>query len=193
MPVIARLALALALLPAVAGAETKLEPWQVIGTVTAEWNGDGLQDRAILSYDPDGMITNLSIYFGTREGGFKPDTELVDEVWMGSMWGMQPDLSLKDDGTLVVASRNIGMGRNRWENTIDVAYRNGVFVVTGFATSYYDTLDLQGGGDCTVDFAAGRGTFTDVEGRETPFETAGGVIPLLKWSYVDAPSACWPE
>ncbi len=192
-----RIFFALLLLPALAHAETRLEPWQVIGTVTADWNDDGRQDRAILGYDPDGMVTTLSLYLGDDTGGFTLTAELVDEIWMGSLWGMQPDLSLDDDGTLVVSSRNIALGRGRWEDTLRVGYDGSDFIVTGYSTDYYDTMNLEtGSGDCVVDYGAGSGvfgTFRDTTRLETPFTFPARTVLLENWTYDDVPSDCHPD
>ncbi len=192
-----RIFLVALLLPAHAHAETRLEPWQVIGTVTADWNDDAQKDRAILGYDPDDMVTTLSLYLGDDTGRFTLSAELVDEIWMGSLWGMQPDLSLDDDGTLVVSSRNIALGRGRWEDTLRVGYDGSDFIVTGYSTDYYDTMNLEtGSGDCVVDYRAGSGvfgTFRDPERLETPFTFPARTILLENWTYDDVPSDCHPD
>jgi hypothetical protein len=41
------------------------------------------------------------------------------------------------------ALAEFGDRSNRWEQTLTIAYRNDQFVVAGYTTDYYDTIDTQ--------------------------------------------------
>lgn len=151
-----RLFLFLLFLPALAIAENKVEPYRVLSVVTADWNGDGRKDRALLVGNPEAATASLYIYLGTREG-FDAVEFIPAFVWSGSMWGQQPGLTVSESGSLLVHSLNIGMGRNRWEQTLTIAYRDARFVVAGFTFQYHDSLDPEDHGFCDLNLLTGRG------------------------------------
>lgn len=69
-----------------------------------------------------------------------------------------------------VISQNYGIGRNRWEQTLTLAYREGAFVLAGFTYNWYDSLDLENSGTCDVNLLTGKGVLET--GNETVTETS---------------------
>jgi len=77
-------------------------------------------------------------------------------VWQGQMFGTQPSLDVNARGSLLIHSQNDAIGRNRWRETITVAYREGQFVVAGYTYTSRDTLDLDNTTSCDMNFLTGQ-------------------------------------
>lgn len=128
--------------------------WDV---VNADWNEDGRVDKALLVINPDDSSqVDLYVYL-SGENGLLLDTYVPAVVWQGEMFGTQPDLDVNARGSLLIHSQNEAIGRNRWHETITVAYREGDFVVAGYTYTSRDTLDLDANFSCDVNLLTGQG------------------------------------
>ena len=172
------------LLPTAAVAQPRMiEPWQVIASITADWNDDGLQDRAVLYQIPDDTSASLVLYLGDsdtydlREAAFAPEI-----VWSGEMWGQRPEMMLLENNSLQLRSMNESIGRNRWHETLTIAYRGKRFVVAGYTFASYDTLDLDAGGVCDVNFLSGRAEVAPVTGSPLTLNVAAGAVAFEDWN-----------
>lgn len=152
-----RLLLILLLLPTMAIAKPRMVfPGNVLSVITADWNGDGQKDRAVLINNPVEGTADLYIYIGA-DGGFFEQTYAPNIVWSGSLWGQQPSLELNDAGSLLVLSTNHGMGRIRWFQALTIAYRDENFVMAGFTYDYYDSIDPEDTGECDINLLTRSG------------------------------------
>ncbi len=127
-----------------------------IVSVSADLNGDGLTDRAELVMIDKGGMADLLIYTGQTDGSQSLSATSREYVWVGGI-GQQPELSATERGSLQVISMNEAIGRDRWRQTLTVAWRDGAFVLAGITYSWYDTLDLANAGTCDVNLLTGRG------------------------------------
>jgi len=185
-----RYILFLLLFPSVLFAQERMvSPADVLSVITADWNHDGHMDRAVLIENREMGGADLIIYIGTKDGMVE-DTYAAQIAWQGGMWGQQPSLSLSDSGSLLLHSLNSSIGRDRWENTLTIAYRNEVFVVAGFTYSYYDTLDHDNNGYCDLNLLTGRGVVAlngDAE-QEIDGIAFGGYVS--EWHMENFPGEC---
>jgi hypothetical protein len=101
------------------------------------------------------------------------------------MAGTIPSLQVNPQGSLVVSSENIGIGRNKWEQKLTIVYRNNEFIVAGLTYSSRDTLDPKAGGNCDVNFLSGKGT----RGGK-PFALTGKPPRLADWADESLPKEC---
>jgi len=70
-------------------------------------------------------------------------------------------LEVTPSGSLTVTTSNYGIGRNKWEQTLTIAWREGAFRVAGLTHSAFDSLDPEGGGClCDVNLLTGKGVTT---------------------------------
>jgi hypothetical protein len=104
----------------------------------------------------------LHLVLGRRSGsGVAFDAPVIkpDLVFNGAMAGQQASLEAGRGGSLRVLSLNEGIGRNKWTQTLTIAFRKDRFVVAGLTYATYDTLDLDDPASnytCDVNFLTGR-------------------------------------
>jgi hypothetical protein len=157
----------------------------VLAEVTADLNGDGVKDRAVLLHEVDGDDVDLAVYLSA--GGKLPAQPSLYKAafgWTGDMDGTKPEISVNKAGSLVVLFQNDAIGRDRWSRRFTIAFRGGVLVVAGYDDEARDTLDPHGGGNCDLNFLSGRGTRNG-----KPIKLAGPV-PLSAWTDQSAPPSC---
>jgi hypothetical protein len=157
----------------------------VLSAVTLPFNNDGAMDRAVLVNNEDGA--DLYLFLADDSTPSTPKLALVKKnfVWSGGMWGSLPSLSTNGKGSLIVKSENMAVGRNKWEQSLTVARRNGVFVVIGVSYTAYDTLDPKAGGTCDINLATGKGARNGKPVTMTP-----AMIKVADWSEDNMPKAC---
>ncbi len=111
----------------VARAEPRLQ--DVLSAVTLSFGDDGAFDRAVLTQNGDAGA-DLTIFRAVPPpdgavAALKPTLVKKDVAWSGRMWGTLPSLSVNGKGSLVIASANDAIGRNRWTQTLTVVLRGG--------------------------------------------------------------------
>ncbi len=86
------------------------------------------------------------------------------------------DIKALGNGSIAVTSQQNAIGRNRWEQTLTIAYRNGDFVVAGYTYNYYDTLDPDAAGKCDYNVLTGKAMVND-----KPAKVAPRTIKIQDW------------
>ncbi|CAN7401119.1 hypothetical protein LJR030_004146 [Rhizobium sp. LjRoot30] len=167
-------ALAVATCASVAFAAEPIAPERIIDAVTGDWNKDDQSDLALLVAPPEGEDM-IGIYIYVRDKDhplLKLVAEAPGKIWGNSslegMFGQDPSLTALPNGSLAVHSQNSGIGRNRWEQQMTLAYRNGDFVVAGYTYNDYDTLDPDAGTNCDYNVLTGKAKVNDKELRVEP-------------------------
>ena len=90
-------------------------------------------------------------------------------VWGSSiMFGQEPSVSTRENGSLMISSQNSSIGRERWAEDLTVIYRQDQFLVAGYSYSHYDTLDPDASGGCDLNLLTGKGV---VNGKDIRFES----------------------
>ncbi len=185
-----RLLFALLLLPALASAQSLIRPWQVLSSVTNDWNEDGWMDRAVLGYAPDDGETVLWIYQG-GDTGFALVAEARGMIGIPAGEVPPPDMFVTERGSLQIISESDAGGRNFWSEVITIAYRKGKFVVAGYTSTNYDTINPSLTGTCDVNFLARKGELTDADEQTTAFTLDTPATPVDRWSIAGVPDACY--
>ena len=162
------------------------------GAAVAEWgatevssdlNGDGYSETFTLIDTGEGTV-NLQI---TGTGG--PWIIANNIAWKGGP-GQEPMLELAPNGSVRLISMNEAIGRNRWFQTLTIAYRNGAYRVAGFTYSWYDTLNLEDTGECDLNLLNGRGFLTVNEVKRS-VRTTQSALPVTDWTDVTPiPDVC---
>ena len=149
-------------------------------SVAADLDGDGAAEVYSLLDNGTGTV-DLSVE--TASGV----TTFPAVAWTGGMAGQEPDLALGPSGSLLLTSRNDSVGRDRWTQTLTLAYRDGALKVAGITYARQDTLDLEAGwGTCDLNLLSGRGVVERPGGRHEV--TVPGPAPLLSdWQESDLP------
>jgi hypothetical protein len=166
------LALLLALLPLPALAQM----------VASDLNGDGRPERfSVIIHDG---IADLQI---ENTGGGVVIAE--NTVWSGGI-GQQPELSIAPNGSVLLTAMNESIGRNRWHQTLTIAFRRGTYMVAGYTYDWYDTLDLDQYGVCDVNLLNGKGELRVGNAPKQSFRTALRALPVTAWAEGTAPPEC---
>lgn len=151
-----------------------IAPERIIDAVTGDWNKDGKSDLAVL-VGPKEKGDDIGILIYLRDADhdlLKPVANAPAKVWgnasLDGMFGQDPHLEALANGSIAVHSENSGIGRDRWEQTLTLAYRNGAFIVAGYTYSHYDTLDPDAGGTCDYNVLTGKATVGSKERKNDP-------------------------
>jgi hypothetical protein len=161
---------------------------RVLSAVTLSFSQNGETDRAVL-VENDDAGADLYIYLNldpaNSKGVVKPALVKKNAAWSGAMWGSRPSLDVNEKGSLLVKSANEAIGRDRWSQTLTVAYRNKEFVAAGLTREARDTLDPKAGGSCELNFLSGKG-----KRNGKAVEIPSRPITLAEWSDERLPKEC---
>jgi len=163
---------------------------QILDEITADFSGDGIADFATLTQD-DEVSATLHLYLGQPDGSFVLNTQAPALVWSGpAVSGQQPVLQVSPYGSLLVTAMNEAIGRDRWYETLTIAWRRGGFLIAGYTYQWYDTLNVENTGKCDINLLNGKGELLRGErmGKQT-FSTNLRAMPVAEWSG-KIPSEC---
>lgn len=148
-----------------------------------DFTGDGKTDRAILHEDKLGEgLLHLTLSQGVEH-------TLENFVWIGGI-GQEPRLELTKHGSLLVISENSAIGRNRWEQVLTLAFRDGAMRVAGYTFRWYDTLNLDDIGTCDLNLLSGNGEITlGQDDKTTRITVQTRALPVTDWPE-DMPAEC---
>ena len=178
--------MALLLCPLAHADESVIRPEKILGVVTADWNDDGHFDRAVLVESAtESDQADVLIYLSESFEKMRLAVNKKNIAWRGALWGTLPAIETTGQQSLVIASANDSIGRNRWNQKITLVYRNNAFLVAGYTHSERDTLDPAFESDCDVNFLTGKGLK-----KGKPFTLDAKPIALTEWSDANVPSAC---
>jgi hypothetical protein len=181
---------ALTLVSSAAAAE-RIDPASIIRAVTGDWNGDGESDLALLVAPPEaGDDIGIYLYLQDKEHALlRLVTTAPGKVWgngrLDGMYGQDPSIEALPGGSIAVHSQNSAIGRNRWEQTLTIAYRNDQFVVAGYTYSDYDTIDNDDNGQCDYNVLTGR---VSRDGKASKVD--GKTIAITYWDDAVGRKAC---
>jgi hypothetical protein len=162
----------------------------IVAAVTGDFNKDGALDLALLVRGSDEM--DLRFFLQDKDGLYlKPAGVALGKVWGTAQpdgtVGQEPELKALPNGSIQVITKNDAIGRDRWNQTLTLAYRNTDFIVAGFTYSYYDTLEPDNNGECDLNVLTGKGVASKPDGK-------GGYIKLQISAKPDfAPFKDWPD
>jgi len=168
---------------------------RIVSVATGDLDGDGARDAALLvAPDPDGTDDHALVVLrgtGFDEGAMEPWLSYPNAAWGGTglVVGNRPSVDFTASGSLMLTSGNAAIGRNRWNQTVTLAWRDERLLVAGFTYSFYDTLDPDANGGCDVNILTGNGVSTD-NGRESRVSLDGQRLELGTWLAAGAPILC---
>ncbi|NBO18628.1 MAG: hypothetical protein EBV03_05250 [Proteobacteria bacterium] len=153
-------------------------PENIIRKFSYDWNKDGTPDHAIIvTVSKTNELQQELRFYLSGAGGIQL-VEAHPGNWVGSDDSViSTDFSLTPRGSLDINSGNTAWGRDRWSETLTIAYRGGQFVVAGYTYSAYDTLDLDKSFICEVNLLTGKGTL-----NQKNFNTTAKPIPFKDWN-----------
>ena len=177
------------LLPAVAAA-ADFPADRIVAAASGDWNRDGAMDLAIIarpaedSGDDNGLYVYLADATASR---LELVLSLPNSVWGGlTLYGQEPELAALSNGSFTLSTKNDAVGRDRWRQTLTIAYRNTDFIVAGYTFSGYDTLGPDSAGrECDLNVLTGKGK---MNGR--PVAGKPSFALLRTWKDSDGQTAC---
>jgi hypothetical protein len=136
---------------------TTISPDQIFSVATGDWNKDDAQDAVVMIETSDQEFDVL-FYLTDKNQRLKLHDYVKSMVWGATtMYGQEPFVSTRENGSLMITSQNSAIGRDRWEENLTIVYRQDQFIVAGFSYTYYDTLDPDSGGVCDLNLLTGKG------------------------------------
>ncbi len=148
---------------------------EIVGeSVSLDLDKDGTAETFWLENNGDGTV-NLR----ARDTGYG-DFTVEDIAWIGGP-GQIPILGQSPAGSLTVTAMNIGIGRNRWESMITIAYRRDRYRVVGLSYGFYDSLDLDSNGTCDLNLLTGRGVVVENE-VQRDITAPIPALPVFAWT-----------
>ena len=138
-----------------------LNPSELFSVTTGDCNADNADD-AVLITNKNQEQFDVLFYVTDEHQRLQLHTYVPDMVWGSSvMFGQEPAVSVRQNGSLLLTSQNSAIGRHRWEQGVTIAFRDSKFKVLGFSYIHYDTLDNDAYGSCDLNLATGRGVVDD--------------------------------
>ncbi|RDJ13863.1 hypothetical protein [Rhizobium grahamii] len=171
----------------------QIDPARIIDATTGDWDGDGHEDLALLVAPADDASDDqIGIYLYLRDS----DHELLrlsltapDKIWGSTnadgVFGQEPSLKAIGRSSIAIHSQNSAIGRDRWDQTLTVAYRNKQFVVAGYTYNHYDTLDPNAAGSCDYNALTGK---LQKDGKDVKAEPR--VLPIAEWNDESGQAIC---
>ena len=166
-------------------------PERIIDAATGDWNKDDNQDLALLVGPEDGG-QDIGIYIYVRDKDhplLKLVTQAPAKIWgtstLDGFFGQEPSITALPSGSIAVTSQNSSIGRDRWEQTLTLAYRNGDFVVAGYTYTSYDTLKPDDGMKCDYNVLTGKVKRNDVASKVAP-----RFVTIQDWTDDTGPGPC---
>lgn len=157
-----------------------IDPDRIAAAATGDFDKDGTNDLVLLVAPPEsaGNEDHSAYLFLTGETGKLELKEIVPNLVWGAyeMAGQNASLEALPNGSFVIISHNDGIGRDRWEQRLTVAYRNNEFAVAGYTYTAYDTLNPDASQACDINMLTGKGKAND-----KPVAIPGKLIYLRDW------------
>lgn len=179
------------LLPAMGVLAQSFPAERIISGASGDWNKDGATDLALLvAPGSDDEVIGIYLYVTESDRGLlKLVTSAPDKVWGNSrldgFYGQDPAITALANGSIAVMSQNSAIGRNRWERTLTLAYRENRFIVAGYTYTYHDTLDPDGSGSCDYNVVTGK-----LKHDETAQSVAPRTVSVEDWTDEIGSKAC---
>ncbi|MXN52033.1 hypothetical protein GR158_12970 [Shinella sp. AETb1-6] len=133
---------------------------RIIAMASGDWNKDGTADLAVIATpENDGDDNGLYVYLAKpNESRLTVALSLPNTVWGSlTLFGQEPELAALANGSFTLSTKNETIGRDRWRQSLTIAYRNFDFIVAGYTFTSYDTLNPDGGQECDLNVLTGKG------------------------------------
>ncbi|QRM55027.1 hypothetical protein [Sinorhizobium sp. BG8] len=162
---------------------------RIVAAAGGDWNKDANPDLALIAKPEEGSDDDNGIYIYINKGDEKRlelVTALPNKVWGNyAMFGQEPELAALANGSIAITTKNDAVGRDRWRQTLTVAYRNFDFVVAGYTYSSYDTLDQNNTTECDFNVLTGKGKV-----NSKALTVKGELVLLKDWDDQIGQKAC---
>jgi hypothetical protein len=144
-------------------------------TLTADLDRDGRAETFMVSGSRS--LTTLTI---TRPG---KSTIIARDI----AWSLEPaSLTRAPNGSILLNTSHIGVGRGPHEQTLTIAYRGGAYQVVGLTRCNWDRIEPNSSTRCDLNLITGQGK---VNGN--PVRRALRAMPVTAWEWRrELPNGC---
>jgi hypothetical protein len=146
-------------------------------TLTADLDRDGRAETFIVSDDGE-SLTTLTIR--------RPGKSAI--VARDIAWSLEPaNLSRAPNGSILLNTSHIGVGRSSHEQTLTIAFRSGAYQVVGLTRSNWDRIEPDSSTSCDLNLLTGQGKVNN-----RPVRRALRAKPVTAWNWDgDLPAGCF--
>ena len=191
------------LVPTITLAEP-IETQKIITALTGDWNGDGAVDLVMIVETEPSDPMDMHFFLRDPEANFLKAAGIVRDQILGDWNGYdrpgyaasdtEPELTALPNGSIKLYLPAMPVGSKRTNQTLTLAYRDGVFIVAGFAYDYHDYLEDNVASDCDYNVLSGKGKSgkmqPDGSTSEKTVAVEGKVIAFSQWNPATGFSAC---
>ncbi|TIL50268.1 hypothetical protein [Mesorhizobium sp.] len=181
-----------------------IETQKIITALTGDWNGDGAVDLVMIVETEPGDPMDMHFFLRDPEANFLKAAGIVRDQILGEWNGYdrpgyaasdtEPQLTALPNGSIKLYLPAMPVGSKRTNQTLTLAYRDGVFIVAGFAYDYHDYLEDNVASDCDYNVLTGKGKSgrmqPDGSTSEKTVAVEGKVIAFSEWNPGTGFSAC---
>ena len=150
----------------------------VHASLAADLDGDGKTELAVALGGPEVTLVILAP---------TPPHDALSVVASGTgiAWTQAgEDARLDQDpatGSLRLTTSNYGIGRNKWEQVLTIAWRDGAWRIAGLDHSGFDTLTAEGADTCSANLLTGRVIIDAPDGTRSERRLTGPAPTLARW------------
>lgn len=171
-----------------------IETQKIITAITGDWNGDGGTDLAMIVETEPTAPMDMHFFLRDIDHNFLRPVEVVHDQIVGEWNGYdrpgyensdtEPELTALPNGSIRLHLPAMPIGSERTNQTLTLAYRDGLFIVAGFAFEHEDHLKENAQASCDINLVTGKGQ------SSKPVTVPGAIIPFAKWNLGIGFAAC---
>lgn len=181
-----------------------IESQKIITALTGDFNGDGATDLAMIVETEPTAPMDLYFFLRDKEHNFLKPAGIVREQIHGEWNGYdrpgyeasdtEPELTALPNGSIRLYLPAMPQGSERTNETLTIAWRNGAFIVAGYAYDYHDYLKDNVESACDYNVLTGKGKSSKKQPDGTTVHKTvsveGKVIPFAEWNTGTGFAAC---
>ncbi|CAN7673910.1 hypothetical protein [Mesorhizobium sp. LjNodule214] len=194
----------LALLLSTSAMAEPIESQKIITAATGDFNRDGATDLVMIVETQPSDPMDVHFFLGDKEHNYLKPAGVVREQVYGEWNGYdrpgyknsdtEPQLTALANGSIKFYLPAMPEGSERTNQTLTIAWREGAFIVAGFAYVHDDALKDNSKSRCDYNVLTGKGKSSkqqpDGKTVRKKVSVEGAVIPFAEWNTGTGFSAC---
>ncbi|OWK19562.1 hypothetical protein AJ88_40045 [Mesorhizobium amorphae CCBAU 01583] len=194
----------LALLLSTSATAEQIESQKIITAATGDFNRDGATDLVMIVETQPSDPMDVHFFLGDKEHNYLKPAGVVREQVYGEWNGYdrpgyensdtEPQLTALPNGSIKFHLPAMPQGSERTNQTLTIAWREGAFIVAGFAYDHDDALKENSKSSCDYNVLTGKGKSSkqqpDGNTVRKKVSVEGAVVPFAEWNTGTGFSAC---
>ncbi|MEO1747117.1 MAG: hypothetical protein AAFR27_00605 [Pseudomonadota bacterium] len=177
-------------------AQEVFDPFEPVSAAAmGRFTGGYGDDLALLiepSSDSDNDYTLVILADAAGPGGSLGEiARYEDAAWggVGDFYGNRPSVNFTDAGSLQLRSGNDAVGRNRWNQTVTLIWRDNSVILGGYTYIERDTLEQNSEFGCDINLLTGNADVTDAKSTRK-MRVDARQMPFARWLELGRPNLC---